>query len=289
MTEQQASASAVNEPTAMHVYVHGGNSHILRALFGGKVGQVPSRNVFQTILGGGEIDLNITSEEFLMRESVKGLKPIDQVRQWIFFNQLRFIQMKITERYSVVRFQIRWNRNKTLVSTANQTAERGVLYMDFGGGEIKIPNHAEEHDASELLRILKSGNETDISRALVRLSALVGNLMGQAAKDGVVGLKVICLCTGKYWQEIIKNVTSGGSSSEIWFLNRKALADGEDWVQMYQIPHGAKSDLFKTGLPCVVGMDRLIEACLEPPPMSDMIHEEMEEESIGRTVSGAAW
>lgn len=284
--------------------VSGGGSHILVFLFSCLVGQRNFVEVFFHLLGitlesqltprpGGGLPIikELKPADFLKLVSIRELKKEDQIRRWIFLQQLLFVRELIREKYfprSDWEIRLRWNRNKTLVMTANQLSrEEGELIFDFGGGQLKSPYSVEDHDAFQLLTDLESGDPPQICTAVVRLSALVGKLMAEAAKNGHIGFKIKCLCTGKYWQKIltehqdkfanftfemewidgdqeralefegfeeafkencapedlknpgtcVANVTSGGSSCEIWSW------DGDQVVKM-PFPHGSKSDMF---------------------------------------------
>lgn len=285
--------------TNYHVYASGSASHVLCQLYPGHLfGQRTLSEVFSNLLGIPLGDPEkLTSVEFLKLPAIQELKPEDQIRRWIFIHQLLWIDVAFRMRYepdSRDQILIRWNRNKTLVSTANSPEYRGKdeLILDFGGGQIKSPFSTEDHDASALLDDLNSGNPEQIHRSTVRLSALVGKLVGEAAKAGHVGTRVTCLCTGKYWQEIINchhdkfanntfklewidseqerhlefmgceaafkeqmkdescstvwigNFTSGGSSSEIWLVDRSDKSGENDTILRIPFPHGSKSSMF---------------------------------------------
>jgi hypothetical protein len=349
------------------IYVSGGGSHVLCALFPefGKIGQRTFSEVFVKLLGvpfgtqlvHNKIGLDNIKEmppvDFLNLLTIRDLKSEDQIRRWMFLQQLIWIRLTIRTIYNPKndgQIRVKWNRNKTLVSTVNLTAressaeffrEEDELVLDFGGGQIKSPYSTENHDASSLLEVLRSGDSEQIHQSTLRLSALVGKLMSEAAKTGHKGFSVRCLCTGKYWKEIIDdhsdkflnntfkmewidseqerglefggcveafasyapdadptsiyvgNITSGGSSSEIWFMDRVDSPRIEDVIFKIPIPHGSKSSIFwnkektASSLPTSPEMMQIFQDCLLP--WEGIAEDPIDEETISRTVSGAPW
>lgn len=331
----------MSERKNFNIYASGAASHILCDMFPGegKAGQRSLIDVHISLTdrpfelcrssGLGKIK-EVTPDVFLKSVVNRDLSPENQIRRWIFLNQLIWMREAIQMRYKHVdddQIRIRWNRNKTLVSTANQlrTTPDGPgrreeeLILDFGGGQLKSPYTVEDHDASQLLEDLKSGDSERISRSTVRVSALVGKLMGDAAKAGHKGFVVRCLCTGKYWQEIVRkhsdkflnktfklewidsdqerdlefegceeafkgylppddppsiyigNLTSGGSSSEMWLVDKGMKPEEVDRIIKVPVPHGSKSAMFwnkdKTALvlPTRSEMMRLFQSNIDLP------------------------
>ncbi len=351
----------MSEETNYDIYVSGAGSHILRALFPdlGKVGQRTFPEVFTELLGipfDPSRDIKeLTPVDFLKLLVIRDLNSEDKIRRWIFLHQLLWVRDGIWMRYEPKddnQIRIRWNRNKTLVSTANQlrlagpgVPDRSVgreeeeLVLDFGGGQLKSPYSVEDHDASELLEELNSGDSSRIHKSTIRVSALVGQLMGEAARAGHKGFIVRCLCTGKYWQEIVAehsdkfanntfqlewidsvqeralefegceeafeehvppgdppsvyigNLTSGGSSSEIWLVDKGTEPGEPDTVIEMSIPHGSKSDMFyHEGALCLPSRDEmmhLFQSYVIPPLMED--EDPDEDGPLTRTISGATW